>query len=293
MSFECKVIADTISHKKRITTLEITYPRFIHAEIMTHRDRARNAGSSRAIPWATMSERIQNHPVIPIKWGLEQKGMQTGDDIPPELAALAEYLWLMARTEAMQYADQIHNIGKTYGQFYGDYKYQDVRIHKSIPNRITEPWMWITVVMTATSWRNFFKQRVDSQAEIHMQEIAKLMLATVKNSDPVEADMHLPYIQEDDWNTPVPLPGPSQSILAQMMKVSTARCARVSYVQHGQKTKSFLADLALGEKLETSGHWSPFEHPAVYTGERSGCYNGWQSYRKWFPAECPEEGYPE
>lgn len=290
MSYDCKVIADTINQvDERILTLEATYPRIIHSEMLTHRDRARNSGSSRAIPWATMSERIQNNPFIPIKWGLEQKGMQSGNDIPQELADLAESLWLQARDTALKFANEIHNIGKTYKEFYGEDKYKDVRIHKSIPNRITEPWMWITVVMTSTCWTNFFKQRVHKDAEVHMERIASMMLDCVKKSRPVEDECHLPYIQDDDWKHLTP----EESALEQVLRISTARCARVSYVQHGQKVKSVAADLKLGRDLESSGHWSPFEHPCTSLElQRSGCYKGWKSYRKWFPTECQEGGFP-
>ena len=42
------VIADSISPVgKRITTLELVYPRYIHSEFMTHRMFSRNASSSR------------------------------------------------------------------------------------------------------------------------------------------------------------------------------------------------------------------------------------------------------
>lgn len=272
MSFDCKVIADSIWNTKRITTLECTYPRFIHAEIMTHRDRARNAGSSRAIPWRTMCERITNNAVVPIYWGSERKGMQTGGQIS-EIEE-AQQIWLEARDNALRSAQQLADLG----------------VHKSLCNRLTEPFMWITIVMTATNWRNFFKQRCHPDAEIHMQKIAEMMRYAIDQSTPTRRSVHLPYVEDDEeWPTKAFDP-----VMDMMLKVSTARCARVSYVQHGSKVKSIDKDLELGERLLTSGHWSPFEHPCLAHPGRSGCFDGWKSYRKNFPEECPQvEGYLE
>ena len=44
------IIQDSICNGNRITTFELDYPRFIHSELMTHRQFSRNAASSRAIP---------------------------------------------------------------------------------------------------------------------------------------------------------------------------------------------------------------------------------------------------
>src|SRR5689334_12194909 len=132
MSFYAKVILDSMAPcGKRLTTIEARYPRFIHSEILTHRDRARNSASSRAIPWPKMMAAIMEQPAIPIRWGSEQKGMQTGGEIDdPEVA---ERIWLRARDNAVQSARDLAELG----------------VHKSIVNRLTEPFMWITVVMTA------------------------------------------------------------------------------------------------------------------------------------------------
>lgn len=278
--FSSHVIADTIHPLgKRITTLEVTYPRFIHAEIMTHRDRSRNAGSSRAIPWAAMQKRIEEEPVVPIYWGAEQKGMQTGSEIA--FPGDADIVWLKARDYAMQQAEKLAHLG----------------VHKSLCNRLTEPFMWITVVMTSTSWRNFFKQRCHKDAEIHMQEIASLMRQSILKSEPAESVFHLPYIQGDDTYE-FPAIEVMNTIYdgcqvdESQFQISTARCARVSYVQHGEKRKSVEKDLDLFNRLLSQGHWSPFEHPSIGIGDcKSGCYDGWKPYRKFFAYECPQEGY--
>ncbi len=259
------MIADSVNQSNnRISTMELTYPRFIHSEVLTHRDRARNSGSSRAIPWVTMCERIMNDPVIPIEFGREQKGMSCGDNLVGLEKDQATLIWLKARDQAVLAAQELASLG----------------VHKSICNRLTEPFMWITVVMTATRWANFFRQRCHPDAEIHMQRIAHLMRGCLNESKPILGDYHLPYVD----------PGECESV-DDSLKVSTARCARVSYVQHGNKARSVEADLALWSRLKEGsgfGHFSPFEHPAISSkikDFRSGPYTGWESFRHTFANE--------
>ena len=72
-----QIIADSITVAgNRLTTIHMRYPRFIHAELMTHRVFSRNARSSRAVPVKTMIDEIVNDPVVPLYWGKNQKGMQ-------------------------------------------------------------------------------------------------------------------------------------------------------------------------------------------------------------------------
>ena len=290
MGFEVKIIADSItSAGKRLTTLTATYPRFIHAEIMTHRDRERNAASSRAIPWTTMKRMITDDPVVPIKWGMENKGMQTGEEIPERMRPLAESLWLESLSWSMYYADLLANIGKTFASRHsglalpGD---EDIRIHKSLPNRLTEPWMWITVVMTATEWNNFFRLRCHEDAEIHFQKIANMIRDARDASTPEllnDGDWHLPFIQPDERK--------DTSLDIEVLKqASVARCARVSFLQH-DGTKSIVKDIDLFNRLATGsgfGHWSPHGHVAKAMAEpnvRSGPFCGWCQYRKEFANE--------
>lgn len=66
---KAEIIADTISPQgNRITSYILTYPRFIHAELMTHRMFSRNSASSRAIPFEKMLKMVEEDPFIPIAW---------------------------------------------------------------------------------------------------------------------------------------------------------------------------------------------------------------------------------
>lgn len=294
MNFEVKIIEDSISPAgKRLTTITATYPRFIHSEIMTHRDRARNAASSRAIPWPKMSEMVSEHPVVPIKWGMEQSGMQTGDEIPEKFRKLAKEIWLRARSSALEYADMLANIGRTYDQMaLGNLTETEkqIKIHKSIPNRIVEPWMWITVVMSATEWKNFFRLRCHPDAEVHFQKIACMIRDAMAESKPVERKYHLPFIQEDELQDVAILHDGLPENVDRLCRVSTARCARVSYLTHEGK-RDQAKDLELFDRLcqgSGFGHWSPHEHVAFADhnpNKISGPFRGWEQYRKFFQNE--------
>jgi len=259
--FGCRVVADSF-YSTRITTLELSYPRFIHSEIMTHRDRARNSGSSRAIPSSTMLADIVSNPVIPIYWGANQKGMQTGDQIGLTERIKAEQIWLEARDACVAAAEKLNKLG----------------IHKSLVNRITEPWMWIKVVMTATTWKNFFDQRCHPDAEIHFQKIAGMMRDALAKSEPKTTLWHQPYIEDDDR---------ANNCIDDLNLASVARCARVAYKRHGSQFKSIKDDVLLAHDLIKGsgdlGHRSPFEHVAQGQENpkyRSGPFEGWFQLRK-------------
>lgn len=281
MTFKVEIIADSIGpNGKRLTTLTATYPRFIHAEIMTHRAFERNAASSRAIPWAKMRQEILDNPVIPLVFGSEQKGMQTGGEV--EHPEVARHNWLVARSSALNYADSLHMQG----------------VHKSLVNRIVEPWMWITTIITATEWNNFFRQRCHPDAEIHFQKIAYMIREARENSRPRElwaGDHHLPFVTKEDlWELRAELKEKegqaSSALISQLCRISTARVARVSYLTHEGK-RDIEKDLQLFDRLVQGsgfGHWSPHGHVAEATVDqelRSGPFVGWKQYRKTFPNE--------
>ena len=65
-AYECKVLADSVSPEgARLTTMEVTFPRIILAEMNTHRVFSRNSASSRAIPIKKRIEMVKKHPYVP------------------------------------------------------------------------------------------------------------------------------------------------------------------------------------------------------------------------------------
>ena len=153
-----KIIADSINPQgHRITSFILTYPRMIHGELMTHRVFSRNSASSRAIPFNKMMEMVEKDPFIPIAWQKDHKGMQGTEyftksdlaaeefkeEIPDTVIEHLTQVWLTARDNAVRQAKYANEIGLT----------------KQICNRLLEPYMWHTVLVTATEFDNFFELR--------------------------------------------------------------------------------------------------------------------------------------
>jgi thymidylate synthase ThyX len=266
--FSARVLANSLSPENvRLITVEATYPRFVHAELMTHRMFSRNAASSRAIPIETMIQRVLDDPAMPVHWGKNQKGMQAEEELPPVSQFAAKQEWLIARDQAVRHARFMVRLG----------------VHKQIVNRLLESFAWITVIITATEWNNFFKQRCHPDAQPEIQKIACLI------RDAIELDGAPTLINYDDWHLPlIRDEDRAQFNGLELCRLATARCARVSYTTH-DGLRDPAKDFELYAKLVNSGHWSPFEHIAtpLRGGDRvwGGNLRGWQPYRKQFPLE--------
>src|SRR5271155_3746289 len=132
------VIEDSVSQigRTRLCTLQLRYPRWIHAEFMTHRVFSRNAASSRAIPVKKLVQDVMDDPFVPLFWGKNQKGMQAGEEHndPVLLDGVPNYwnfdepfsrekAWLIARDRAVEIATALAKAG----------------YHKQLVNRLLEP----------------------------------------------------------------------------------------------------------------------------------------------------------
>ena len=280
MSYNVSIVADSVNDAgDRITTYELTYPRFVHAQFMTHRLFSRNASSSRAIPTKRLLAKIEYDPVMPLEWGQNQRGMQATEVLSEDDAIVAEDLWIAARDAALYYARQLDELG----------------VHKQIVNRLVEPWMYITVLCTATEYDNWWHLRgEDAQPEIAW--VASQMKELAKASTPVYMPVgawHLPLVEQVDKNSPLYISHEEKQELGRetgdpwiVPKICVARCARVSYLTHDGE-RDLRKDLELFDRLATSGHWSPFEHAAsaCSTSIRWGNFFGWKQYRKYFASE--------
>jgi hypothetical protein len=212
---------------------------------------------------------------------VNHKGMQ-GDkyiEDEKEIASLSKD-WLYARDRAVAAASDLYEKGLT----------------KQLCNRLLEPFMWHTVIATATEWENFFALRAHPAAEIHIQALAFEMLKVYNDSHPKElkmGDWHIPFGDKFDFERISKLgenePGGNQEI---MVKIATARCARISY-NNFEGSDDYQKDIALHDNLSTSGHWSPFEHCAKaltsFHCENKpkimGNFTGFKQYRKMFENE--------
>lgn len=273
-----RVICDSTWDRSRLTTLQVTHPRIVHSEFMTHCAFARNASSSRAIPLSKMIDSVIDNPVMPVWWGKNQPGMQAREEIDSPSRSLAELIWLNARNQAVASAKHLASLG----------------LHKQICNRLIEPWSWITCVVTGdpTAWSNYFALRCHPDAQPELQRQAYAAQLAYFSSEPVERRWHLPYL-DDPQELDSRDPRWTWDTLQTHVKVSTGRCARVSYLtQDGRRDPD--KDIELHDRLLTAKpmHASPFEHVAQAAEGRHGKYTGWLSYRHTLRHEMTHEFVP-
>lgn len=299
---KAKIIADSISKRgDRLTTFELEFPRWILAEFNTHRLLSRNSASSRAIPIKANIENILENTAVPVHWGINQPGMVAEQAATEEVANQALSIWVEARDSAIAYAERLTELG----------------IHKQIVNRLIENFTYQKVIVTGTSWDNFFwlRDHKDAQPEIHM--LASIMLATYNTSIPSvlePGEWHVPYVEtrRDPTTYALQYLDTNGNILdlKDALKISASCCAQVSYRKSDDSLEKALKvfemlNLLPGEE-DTRMHSSPVEHqgtPINYATEYenqkpfgvthldfetnwwSGNFKGWVQYRHTFENE--------
>lgn len=346
MTIKATMICDSVtSAGKRLMTLQLRYPKFIHGEAKTHRlikigDKAyelleevgfmddpmlsRNASSSRAIPVSRLIQDVLDDPVIPVKFGKNQPGMQSIEDFADDelinFECAETYLsrpenpeagfrkitcreaWMHAMHDAVDAAELFSKAG----------------VHKQHVNRLLEPFCHINVVVTATEWSNFFAQRCHPAAQPEMRDLASAMRDAMQRSTPVKLDKnqwHLPYVGLEDLvgqqllsksivteeearylYSEFPRVSMSGRVSNAMCKISTARCARVSYLTQDGKTPDIVDDTKLADRLIGARpmHASPAEHqgtpdPDDVDPQLHGNFVGWIQYRKTLIGECADD----
>lgn len=262
----CKVIADHINLDGiRIMTAQVRFHRIIMAELNTHRAISKSAASSRAIPVKKMLQMVTDHPAIPLWWGMNEPGMQANTELEGEALDKAKNYWLhKMRVDAIE-----------------DVRYlaEDLNLHKQIANRALESWMWAEDIISFTDPSNMFHQRCHPDAQPEFQALANTIQMAWFTSKPTKLDYGrwvMPYIREDDYEdvskwmknplvngeawdfykyghklmTPVDV----------LKRISTARCARVSFLNHNG-VREIESDINMFyNKLQRGGHWTPYEH---------------------------------
>ena len=282
---KAEIVCDSLaSSGVRLTKFVLTYPRFIHAEFMTHRVFSRNASSSRAIPVKKSIQMVRDNPVIPLAFTRNQKGMQGGEALDGEAHKAAVAAWLEGRDRAVEIAEKL----------------SDLEVHKQYANRVLEPYATITVVVTATDWDNFFALRCHPAAQPEICLLATLMWETYSLSTPDElsdGEWHRPFIKLGDQSNATNYTYyHNQSLTSDelLLKQSVARCARVSYLNHDGTSSTEEQDIQLYDRLLGAAplHASPAEHQAMACGDpdvRSGNFRGWIQYRKTLKNENVEK----
>jgi len=312
MSIKAEIIADSLNPQGcRLTTFILEYPRFVHAELMTHRMFSKNAASSRAIPIEKMIQQVVDNPAMPVWWGKNQSGMQAKeelDDTTPywDIAdyeyqqdtaweglvqknlrkvtrmAHAKHEWLRARDLAIQQVKILNQIG----------------LHKQIANRILEPWFNIRIILSGTEFENFFALRAHPDAQPEIQALAYKMLEEYNKSEPKKlkvGEWHIPFGDKIDNirllkmlsinnGKKIIVVDPEEFDIAKI-KIAIARCARVSYFNYEGKD-DYAADIKLCDRLfgNIPRHLSPTEHVAQAMDDANfiGNFKGFKQYRYFF-----------
>lgn len=291
--------AEVIAHSvdplgREIATLAVTMPRIILAEFNTHRVFSRNSASSRAIPTSKFLNQIEKNPFVPQYWGMNQSGMQARQEIDETHKDNAIQLWNYAKNHMVRIADSLSKL----------------KVHKQITNRLLEPWFYTTVLVTSTEWNNFFKLRCHPDAQPEIKAVADSMRGVLQKSTPKRIEFgewHIPFADSGGYlNSDL-----SCLSTENRLKIATARCARVSYLNFDNIIDNE-KDIKLHDDLKESGHWSPFEHCAqairpmsfwarlksgvkfIFGGEKhipnlgTGNFRGYRQYRKMFIGESGE-----
>lgn len=290
MKINAKIIADSVDPRgHRLVSYLITFPRYILAELNTHRMLSKNSASSRAIPFEKLLKSVEENPFIPVAWMKDHKGMQGSEYyIEEEIkkCGIIEH-WLGARDFAIDRAKALSEIGVT----------------KQLCNRILEPFMWHTVLISGTEFENFFalrcpqyevrtKDRVKiyrsrkdllkdwnynltdlewrklnkGMADIHMMDLAEAIWDAYNESTPKqlrEGDWHIPFGDDidytsEDWSNVATKHIEECEVKCidsgdwqtTAVKIATARCARTSYTVVGEEKKQSLeADIKLHDKF--------------------------------------------
>lgn len=305
-----KVICDSVSPQgHRLTTFELRYPKFIHGEAKTHRvlrigdeggyelmqeagfmndpNLSRNASSSRAIPTHKLLEEVRSDDLraAPVEWGKNMPGMQAKELLIGRELEAVQSIWRDAAISAAHHAELMLAWGA----------------HKQIVNRMLEPFSHINVVCTATEYENFFGLRLHADAQPEARVLANCMWHARERSIPQllqPGTWHLPYILAEEFQAHAEGDWP----IERLIRVSVARCARVSYRSFETgKLSTMEEDEKLYDRLVSKQplHASPAEQQATpdkksHKGEpfdwehpeQHGNLVGWRQYRKMLPGEA-------
>ncbi len=182
--YECRIEKDSITqYGERLTTFVCTFPRIVLAELNTHKMISKSSASSRAIPVKTQIDRLTSDPFYPVHWGKNQKGMQADQELGEEEIANAKRIWYRAGRVAVDFAQELMEAG----------------VHKQITNRLLEPFMWHTAIITATEWSNFFHLRDHKDAQPEIRQIAGMMNELYRAGRPklIMSGWHAPFVEEE------------------------------------------------------------------------------------------------
>jgi len=291
MPIEAVTVLDSVSDGgNRLLTMRCRYPKFVHGEHLRHRALSFSVSSSRAVPvWKNLEEvRSEDLRAGPVWWGREKKGMSSGDKLADASLRTARSTWRSAALTAADAAEKLALAGA----------------HKSIVNRVLEPFLHVNVLVTgaAPGWLNFFGLRLDAAAQPEIRALAQECWRAWNLEDSHAqqtlrpGEWHLPFV-DDEYR--------SDDDLQTLLKISTACCAHLSYESFETGARMTVEHcLRIYDKLIGSVpiHASPAEHQATpdewlpnanfgrgcwFQPELAGNFGpGWVQHRKMLPGEA-------
>lgn len=305
-------------------TFILVYPRMILAEVNTHRMLSRNAASSRAIPAWKQRKRVLEDPFVPHSVGQNRKGMRAGAELQGWQRFVVENTWKFARYPAVLASWILDRAGAhkqaanriiepwTYTQqvmtctdlknFFKLRNHPDAEPHFQIIAKQMQA--QVEYVNRLFDTVNFDSRNSDGSACALDNVNPSLGVYRVQMLR--TNDWHLPFVDDKDIKD---LQADNDAKQAEyeatlnpgvaafrlypltwdmLKKISTARCARVSYFLPESGERSVAErDIQLCDRLSSSGHWSPFEHVAqpTETNDYIGNFCSWRQFRKEFEGE--------
>lgn len=233
------LMADGVPTDKVMYTFRCVYPRFIHAQVLTHRNMARNTMSSRAVPTKRVIEEVERNPVWPRQFGANQRGMVAGEPLTGAALKRAEDSWDSARLCAIELAKELADNG----------------VHKEVVNRILEPFLHIVTYITVeqSDLVAFLMLRCADDAQPEIRELAEAMRSAASSAHFRESTTHLPL------GGPTGVESDSEIVVGQVVSI-----ARVSYSADLLPPLVWTKQLEFYSTLIRDKHWSPFEHVVAH-----------------------------
>lgn len=267
-NIKVELLADSVSTitNRRLVTARLVLPRFVLAELLTHRAFSRNSASSRAVPVRKIISQVWNNPAETVHWGSRKKGMQAGDELTGWRKKLVRGILMGARYPACAVAWVADMLGA----------------HKQTINRILEYWVYTNVLVTTTEYVNWNSLRVSAYAEPNIAVLAYKWREAMLNSTPRRIGM-------GEWHIPKTVDNLDGLTDEVKCDLAIGRCAAESYYNF-DKEQSIDEILKRTEGLRQSKHMSPLEHCATPIQYDTFCGNlrGWEQTRKRTPGEAAE-----
>ena len=301
-AYTVRTIASSITENgERLDTLYARYPRMVHSEVMAHREKSRNASSSRAIPNASILTRDEVIYVPTFK--KNKKGMQPGAAFGLDEQEAAEAIWVEAAETCRRASAQLAKLG----------------VHKELANRPLEWFGYIDVLISSPGWTNFDGLRRHGAAQEEIRILAELIHAERERTTPrllKQGEWHLPYVTlADQWALHdfvnerglAGLPSECQRVISilrgngfesteyatmLLVAMSAARSCRISYSKVDGSPTTLSDDMTrfLSLAEDQPKHASPLEHQGrpltrFDSPELQGNFKGFAQFRKFIHGE--------